>query len=188
MYDPFGHFAISTLIIGAIIGAVVGFGIAAYIDYQDDDEIFNGSVKWYDYLGATVLGGVLGAGIGAGAGYILPYISTFANTSFTFGSGLSLASNGTVAIVNGLTVTGEQILKGLGILAAIIGKSGGYTVKKYLNDHDPSHVHIYGDDIADKAHGIRIGADGKPLPGQGKLPHGAKKAIKKLWKIISQLL
>lgn len=40
-----------------------------------------------------------------------------------------------------------------------------------------------GDDIADKAHGIRIGLDGNPLPGQGKLPPGARKALKKLWEL-----
>ena len=34
--DPTGHFAVSALIIGAIIGVVVGFGIAGYIDYQED--------------------------------------------------------------------------------------------------------------------------------------------------------
>lgn len=49
--------------IGLFIGAVIGFGAAAYIDYQDDGEVFNGSVKWYDYLGTTVLGGGIGAEI-----------------------------------------------------------------------------------------------------------------------------
>lgn len=91
-YDPSGHFAISALIIGAIIGAVVGFGIAAYIDYQDDGEIFNGSVKWYDYLGATVLGGAIGAGLGAFAGM---------SFSATLPTGFAMAqtSAGTMALV-----------------------------------------------------------------------------------------
>ncbi len=48
--DSSENFVISALIIGAIIGASIDFGTAAYIDYQDDGEIFNGSVKWYDYL------------------------------------------------------------------------------------------------------------------------------------------
>ena len=60
--DPDGH---SAILIGLIIGALIGFGTAAYIDYQDDGQIFNGSVAWYDYLGATVLGGAIGAGLGA---------------------------------------------------------------------------------------------------------------------------
>lgn len=42
----------------------------------------------------------------------------------------------------------------------------------------PSFI-IFGDDIAGKAYGIRIGIDGNPLPGQGKLPPGAKKALLK---------
>lgn len=94
----------------------------------------------------------------------------------------------------GVALTGIQILQVAGILfgttivASIIGKSGGYTVKKFPNEHDPKHVHIFGDDIADKAHGIRIGLDGNPLPDQGKLPPGARKALKKLWKQILKAL
>ncbi len=48
--DPSGHFVISTLIIGAIIGAAIGFETAAYIDYQYDGQVFNGSVEWYGLL------------------------------------------------------------------------------------------------------------------------------------------
>ena len=116
--DPSGHFVISTLIIGAIVGAAVGFGTAAYIDYQDDGHIFNGSVKWYDYLGATVLGGAIGAGIGAGIGYAAPYIgsalSSFSSTSFTLGSGMSLSASGVATMSAGVTITGAQILQGAG--------------------------------------------------------------------------
>ena len=64
-YDPTWHSAILIgLIIGAIIGAGIGFGTVAYTDYQDDGQIFNGSVKWYEYVGGTVTGAVLGAGVG----------------------------------------------------------------------------------------------------------------------------
>ena len=84
--DPSGHFMISTaVLIGAIIGAVVGagagFGIVAYNDYADDGEIFNGSVKWYDYLGATLLGGAVGAVVGGAIGYGIGYLAggTYAN-------------------------------------------------------------------------------------------------------------
>ena len=197
--DPSGHSAILIgLIIGAVIGAAIGFGTAAYMDYQDDGQVFNGSVEWYDYLGATVLGGAIGAGIGAGIGYIAPQIgsalSAFAGTSFTIGGGLSISASGVAAVSAGFTITGAQILQGAGILsgititASIIGKSGGYTVKKFSNEHNPPHVHIYGDDILDKAHGIRIGLDGNPLPGEGKLPPGARKALKKLWELILKAL
>ena len=60
--DSTGDFAISALIIVAIIGACIGFGATAYIDSKDG-QMFNGDVKWYDYLVATALGGVVGAGI-----------------------------------------------------------------------------------------------------------------------------
>ena len=118
--DPSGHSAILVgLIIGAIVGATIGFGTAAYIDYQDDEQIFNGSVAWYDYLGATVLGGAAGAAIGAGIG-------AFAGMSFsaTLPTGFALAqtSAGTMALVATgsmtLTVTGAQILGVAGVLGA----------------------------------------------------------------------
>ena len=51
--DPSGCLAF--FIITAIIGALIGFGTALYIDYKDDGQIFNGSVKWYEYLGTTIL-------------------------------------------------------------------------------------------------------------------------------------
>ena len=39
------------VIIGAIIGAVVGFGGTVVADYVDDGQIFNGSFGWEQYLG-----------------------------------------------------------------------------------------------------------------------------------------
>lgn len=50
----------------------------------------------------------------------------------------------------------------------------------YPNDHEPIHIHIYGDGIKSQ-HGIRVGLDGNPLKGESKLPIGAKKALKRLW-------
>ena len=90
--DPSGHFMISTAvligaIIGAVVGAGVGFGIVAYNDYADDGKIFNGSVKWYDYLGATVLGGAIGAIVGGAIGYGIGYLA-----GGTYASGLSVKS------------------------------------------------------------------------------------------------
>ena len=110
-YDPSGNSAVGAILIGAIIG----FGIAAYIDYQDDGQIFNGSVAWYDYLGATVLGGAIGAGLGAFAGI---------SFSATLPTGFALAqtSAGTMVLVTTgsitLTVNGAQILGAAGLLGA----------------------------------------------------------------------
>ncbi|MCF0124474.1 MAG: hypothetical protein HUJ68_01745, partial [Clostridia bacterium] len=81
--DPSGHSAVIIgIILGAIIGVVVGFGVATYIDYKDDGTVFNGSVAWYDYLGAIVAGGILRAAVGASLGYFVDssassYISYF---------------------------------------------------------------------------------------------------------------
>lgn len=170
----------------------------AYTDYQDDGQVFNGSVEWCNYLGATVLGGAIGAGIGAGIGYAAPYIgsalSSFSSTSFTLGSGMSLSASGVAKMSAGVTITGAQILQGAGVLSAITimfasrWKSGGYIVKKCSDDHDPWHVYIFGEDITNKADGIRIGIDGKPLPGEGKLPPGSRKALRKLWEQILKAL
>lgn len=186
--DPSGHSAILIgLIIGAIVGASIGFGTAAYIDYQDDGEIFNGSVAWYDYIGATVLGGVVGAGLGVGIGYIAPQIggaiSSFASSSFTLGGGLSLSAGGAATMSAGFTVTGAQILQGAGILAGITvmlaqtKKSGGYYGERWLGDpHKPNHIHLRGNNTD-----IRIGRDGNPLPSEPGLNSQQRKALKKLW-------
>ena len=55
-YDPCGN---SAILAGLIIGAAIGLGVATYIDYRDDGRIFNGSIKWYNYLDAIALGGAL---------------------------------------------------------------------------------------------------------------------------------
>ena len=103
--NPSGHFVVSALIFGAIVGPCIGFGTATYIDYQDDGQIFNGSVAWYDYLGATISGGAAGAAIEVGIGYIVPQIgsalSSFASTSFTFGGGISLSTGGAATMTAG---------------------------------------------------------------------------------------
>ena len=191
--DPSGHIAVSSVVIGLIIGVAIGLGAALYIDYSDDGQVFNGSVEWYHYLFAGTIGGLLGAVIG----YLFPAISGFLNATFTFSLPTlgTVSGGGSLALVSGTTIsfTGAQVAQGIAVVAgvtvmqAIIGKSGGYRVEIYNNDHDPAHVHIYGDNITGK-HGIRIGIDGKPLPGQNKLPHGARKALKKLWKKILEKL
>ena len=189
--DPSGHSIILTAALTLMgIGITVGIGYATYTDYQDDSSI-NGSVGWQTYVGSAMIGGAIGFGLG----YFGPAIASLLGSSFSFALPTlgTLNTGGALALSGSVTLTGAQIaggalVAGLGIMTYTVGKSGGYIVKKYPNDHDPSHVHIYGDDIPDKAHGIRIGSDGKPLPGQGKLPPGAKKAIKKLLEQILKAL
>ena len=186
--DPDGSFVISlsALIIGAIVGATLAFGTVAYLDYKDDGHIFNGSIKWYDYLGATLLGGVIGAIAGVAVGGIagMSFTATIPTIGFVnAGGALSIGITGSVT----LTVSGTQILTGVGLaglsvmMAKKVGKYGGYKVNhNYPNDHQPAHVHVYGDDIHRGSHGIRVGIDGKPLEGEPELPSGARKAVKKL--------
>ena len=192
--DPSGNSAVLIgLLIGLAVGVALGVGYAAYTDYQDDNSI-NGSIGWQAYVGYGLVGGFIGSVLGAGIGYLLPFINTFVGMSFSIGGGLAYSS-GAAATSAGITITGAQVLEGVGvlagvnILAAMIGKSGGYRVNHYYpNDHEPTHVHIFGDDIADKAHGIRVGLNGNPLPGEPSLPSGAKKALRKLWKPIIEAL
>ncbi len=108
--DPSGH---SALLIGLIIGAVFGFGVASYIDYRNDGQIFDENVAWYDYLGATVFGGVIGALFGILAGM------SFSTSLPTFrlinsGNALMFDVTGTITV----TVTGTQILGVVGLLGA----------------------------------------------------------------------
>ena len=97
--DPSGSSAIVIgLIVGAIVGASIGFRTAAYMDYRDDGQIFNGSIAWYDYLGATLTGAAVGAAVGAGIGMAVSYSATGTLTaSFTdirFDFALKAAQNG----------------------------------------------------------------------------------------------
>ena len=68
--DPNGNFFLTCLIVGLIVGAAVGFGAAAYKDYKDDGEVFNGSVTTREYVVNTLLGGVIGGMAGAVIGAI----------------------------------------------------------------------------------------------------------------------
>ena len=184
--DPSGHLVLE-IIVGAIIGAVLGVGIMGCVDYQNDDKLFNGDVQWYDYVGAGLLGGIIGGLLGYLVG---PGFAAFGGQTFTFGATQTVLATGEIVISGGITVTGAEIIAGSSafvgmlVMAYKIGKSGGYRVDHhYPNDHDPIHVHISGDDIRGD-HGIRVGLDGNPLPGEPKLPPGAKRAFWKLWKII----
>ena len=57
MVDPTGHIAF--FVVTAIIGAIIGFGLAAYKDYKEDGVWFSGSAG--SYIGYTLGGAVIGA-------------------------------------------------------------------------------------------------------------------------------
>ena len=113
--DPSGHFIIT--LIGCIVGAAIGFGVVAYKDYKDDGEAFNGSVEWYDYLGATLLGGAIGGAVGYVASSLIPAANSFGSTTFTIGGGLSVSAGGAAAATAGITITGAEIMVAGGVLA-----------------------------------------------------------------------
>ena len=189
LYDPSGHLAITTilLIIGAIIGASVG-GVVAY-DIAEE----NGAEGW-ELAGWTILG-VIGGGFAGGAlGYgigTLPAVGAFAGTSFSIGSGLTISAGGATAITAGITITGTQVIAGAGTIASITSvgwmlartsKRGGYYGERWPGDHKPDHVHLKGNGI-----NVRIGRDGKPLPGEKPLSRQAKNALERLWEEILKL-
>ena len=60
VYDPEGTFAISAILICALIGATIAFGATVHKDYSDDGEVFNGSVSAEAYVANTVVGGFIG--------------------------------------------------------------------------------------------------------------------------------
>ena len=189
-YDPTGH---SAILIGLIICAVIGFGTAAYIDYQDDGQVFNGSVEWYDYLGATVLGGAIGAGIGYIAPQIAGALSSFAAQQFTFGAGAYLSASGELVMSAGLTITGAQVLTGIGALAGlgimyIIPKHGAPNSKitdgGSFGEYDSNGNLSYRVDTTGRPHFIKS-------IGKYCLPHMHKftwKLVNGVWRFIEEVL
>ena len=179
-YDPHGNFAISAIIIGVLIGAVIGFGGTVLADYADDGEVFNGSISTGGYIANSLTSALIG-GLTGGIGS-----STF---SFTYPI-LNLATTGagTTAVMMGTattTITGAELITG-GILFgglimfARIGKSGGYRIDHhYPNDHDPLHVHINGDDGT-----TRVDLNGNPIQGDRPMTPGERKAFGKLFEEI----
>ena len=111
--DPDGTIAITLacLIIGAIVGAVVGFGLMLKKDWEDDGKLFNGSVSFWEYLGGTLIGAAIGGLIGYGAGVAAGLLG-----GVSMGYGIA-STGGSAVLVAGGTVVGEQVLVGAGALA-----------------------------------------------------------------------
>ena len=70
MVDPTGHFFLTCVIVGTIVGAVIGAGVVGYQDYKDDGQIFNGSKTFGDYVLGAVIGGAAGGAAGAVVGAV----------------------------------------------------------------------------------------------------------------------
>ncbi len=185
--DPTGTIALTALLIGLIIGAIVGAAVGGAVAYKVASD--NGATGW-ELFGWTLLGifggAVIGGAIGAAVGAAAPAIGSFLGSSFTLG-GFAFAGGQAAAV----TVTGAQIAAGgaalaagLTVLFARIGNSGGYRIDHhYPNDHDPTHVHISGDDGM-----TRVDLNGNPLAGDRPMTHGERKAFKKLFGKILEAL
>ena len=65
--DPSGE--LPFFIITMLVGAAIGFGITATVDYCDDGEIFNGSISAGWYVGTTITGAIIGGAVGMAISY-----------------------------------------------------------------------------------------------------------------------
>ena len=119
VYKRQGHFILTALLIGFGVGALLGFGSAVYDDYQDDGQVFNGSVSGRQYVGRTLGGGITGTMAAATGGTSLP---------MTIAGGMMAASTGDA--VDQLISTGK-IDYGRNLNSALWGGSGA-TIGKYL--------------------------------------------------------
>ena len=188
-YDPTGHFAL--FVITAIIGAIAGFGLAAYKDYKEDGILFNGNIE--NYISYILGGAIIGGLIGFGLSYALPALSTFASTSFTIGGGLSI-SGGAGILSAGFTITGAQILKGAGFLLGLgimmykipMHGTPNTSIKNggSFGEYDSNGNLIYRVDTTGKAHFIKA-------IQEYCLPHIHKftwKLVDGIWRFIEEVL
>ncbi|CDC41729.1 unknown [Firmicutes bacterium CAG:449] len=164
------------------VGAVVGGTVAGVNSYN------NGNTGWElvgDVLGGALIGGAIGGIVGyfAAPGIAAMLSSTgtiggalaFAGGMGSTGAGIAISSVGQLALAGAVTSVG--VLSGITVMAAQTRKSGGYYGERWPGDpHKPDHVHLRGNGID-----IRIGRDGKPLPGEDKLGSQARKALERLW-------
>ena len=109
---------ILAILIGALVGATIGFGATVYVDYTDDGEVFNGSVSAQDYVANTLVAGVVGGVSGGLSSALTPAVTSFLSTSFPIM--IPTMVNGAAGAV-AVTVTGAQIVGGAVATVAGIG-------------------------------------------------------------------
>ena len=115
-FDPYGESFLATLVIAGIVaGAITGFGITMYADYEDDGEVFNGSVNAAEYVGNTLIGGTIGGLTGAAASYITPAIGSFLSSSYILGS-VAVGGECVAIAVSGAQIVGAAAVAGAAIV------------------------------------------------------------------------
>ena len=120
--DPSGHFAISTLIIGAIIGAAVGFGTSVLSQSLMGDK----EINWGQVALDTVMGGISGAlgASGSVAGDIIAVKGDLSELNFWEVAGKAVIMGGVGAILGKFTGAGTQNTKAM-VDTINMGKSWG---------------------------------------------------------------
>ena len=134
--DSNGCFAITLsallygILIGAGIGASIGFISAAYSDYKDDGILFNGDLL--NYIGSILGGAISGAGIGLAS---------------TLGAGLGMALiSGEALIVFGASLSGSTALS-IAAVGSFISGMVGYVARTGISNSEEfqlSHMFIEG--------------------------------------------
>ncbi len=100
--DPSGHSVIAAVVVGAVLGLVIGFGATAYSDYEDDGEIFNGSIDVGDYVANSLVG----CAVGAVVGYAVPTIGAFMSSTITVGSYVTVGGELVSVTISGAEIVG----------------------------------------------------------------------------------
>ena len=85
--DPNG-----TFLFGLFVGMLLGFTGSMVQDIVDDGELFNGSVKWHQYLGNIFISGGVGATIALGSAAIIAGLKSTA---------IQLVADGVSSLVTG---------------------------------------------------------------------------------------
>jgi len=132
--DPSGHESIAAVLICicvfAFVCGMIGFGLTMHADYQDDQDVFNGSISAETYVANTLVAAAFGALLGALFAWIGP-------SSFTFALPLLKVSAGSVAVAGTatVTVTGAEILAGVAGLG-LIAFAKGFGPRMGHNQHE----------------------------------------------------
>ena len=191
--DPSGHSV--SLILGLIglgLGIGVGVGYAAYKDYNDDFDI-NGSIGWQPYVGYAMTFGAL---FGLSFGYLAPAIASLFGSTFTFTVptlGGMLGAEGVLVAGATVTVTGAQILQGVGVLA---GLGILYTIPMHGEPNTTIHDGgSFGEYDSNGNLSYRVDTTGKPhfvkSVGDYCLPHVHKftwRLVNGVWRYIKEVL
>ena len=148
--DPSGHLAF--FVVTAIIGAALGLGITAAVDYIPD-QTFN--LHWGWYVGAGLLGAAIGAGIGMAVSYSATGTLTASFTDIRFGFALKAAQNGNYSKLAKFATHNNssgkvglgKFIKGSSNSYEILSQKLGYTYYEMSSKYWGKMVQALGDNV-----------------------------------------